>query len=138
MKMGLVCFLLFLFFALPTYTSRSSPSPHTDEDALLSFQHSLTLDLYNSLLGWSPHHSFCNWTGILCSSHHQCVVSLNLIGMSLQGPISPFLRNLSFLRVLSLRRNIFQGQIPSQLGRLFRLRILRLSKIELEGSIPQI
>ncbi|XP_057815506.2 putative leucine-rich repeat receptor-like serine/threonine-protein kinase At2g24130 isoform X2 [Cryptomeria japonica] len=56
--------------------------------------------------------------------------------MSLEGPISPFLGNLSFLRVLYLWNNSFEGQIPSQLGRLFRLRKLNLSKNKIEGFIP--
>ncbi|XP_057856072.2 putative leucine-rich repeat receptor-like serine/threonine-protein kinase At2g24130 [Cryptomeria japonica] len=136
MKMALVFLLLLFLSALPVYSSHSSPSYQSDEEALLAFKHSLSLDSQNSLFDWSPHHSFCNWTGILCSSRHQRVVSLNLMGMSLQGPISPFLGNLSFLRVLFLKNNSFHGQIPPQLGRLFRLRMLRLSVNHLSGSIP--
>ncbi|GLJ39668.1 hypothetical protein SUGI_0810960 [Cryptomeria japonica] len=56
--------------------------------------------------------------------------------MGLFGPISPFLGNLSFLRVLDLQNNSFQGHIPYQLGRLFRLKRLRLSGNQLSGSIP--
>ncbi|GLJ20785.1 hypothetical protein SUGI_0379000 [Cryptomeria japonica] len=133
MKTALVCFLL-LFFSATSHPS--SPSAHSDEEALMSFKSSLSLDPHNSLFDWSPHHSFCNWTGVICSSHHQRVVSLNLTGMSLLGPISPFIGNLSFLRVLDLRNNSFQGQIPPQLGGLYRLTILGLGRNELEGSIP--
>ncbi|GLJ56305.1 hypothetical protein SUGI_1215690 [Cryptomeria japonica] len=138
MALSLVCPLLLLFLsALPCYISLlHSPSYYSDQQALLSFKHSLSLHPNNSLSDWSPHHYLCNWTGVACSSRHQRVVSLNLTGMSLAGPISPFLGNLSFLRVLALRNNSFHGQIPSQLGNLFRLRVLRLSKNKLEGSIP--
>ncbi|GLJ20899.1 hypothetical protein SUGI_0381280 [Cryptomeria japonica] len=131
MKMGLVCFLLLLFSALPTYTSRSSPSPHTDEDALLSFKHSLTLDPYNSLVDWSPHHSFCNWTGILCSSRHQRVVSLNLTGVI---PISLF--NCTHLQNLSLLYNNLTGHIPWEIGKLSELQQLLLDENQLTGEIP--
>ena len=132
-----VCALLLLFLsALPSHTV-SLPSYYSDQQALLSFKHSLSPDsINNALHDWSSHHSLCNWTGVLCSSRHQRVVSLNLTGMSLLGPISPFLGNLSFLTVLALWRNSFYGQIPPQLGKLFRLRILRLSLNKLEGSIP--
>ncbi|XP_059075022.1 putative receptor-like protein kinase At3g47110 [Cryptomeria japonica] len=130
--MALACPLLLLFLsALPCYNSY-----YSDQQALLSFKHSLSLDSSNSLLDWSPNHSLCNWTGVACSSRHQRVVSLNLTGMSLAGTISPFLGNLSFLRVLALKNNSFHGQIPSQLGRLLRLRVLRLSRNKLQGSIP--
>ncbi|GLJ20570.1 hypothetical protein SUGI_0374320 [Cryptomeria japonica] len=132
MNMALACPLLLLFLsALPCYNSY-----YSDQQALLSFKHSLSLDSSNSLLDWSPNHSLCNWTGVACSSRHQRVVSLNLTGMSLAGTISPFLGNLSFLRVLALKNNSFHGQIPSQLGRLLRLRVLRLSRNKLQGSIP--
>ncbi|GLJ42333.1 hypothetical protein SUGI_0876620 [Cryptomeria japonica] len=131
MKMALVCFLLLVFSALPTHISS-----HSDEEALLSFKHSLISQSNNLLSDWSPHHSFCNWTGVVCSSRHQRVASLNLTGMSLLGTISPFLGNLSFLRILDFANNSLQGQIPPQLGRLFRLRILVLAQNKLEGSIP--
>ncbi|GLJ29870.1 hypothetical protein SUGI_0590440 [Cryptomeria japonica] len=112
----LLLLLLFLS-ALPasqmSLTSSPPPSYDSDLQALLAFKHSLSLDLYDSLLDWSPRHSFCNWTRIICSSRHQRVLSLNLTGMSLLGPISPFLGNLSFLRVLALRNNTFQGQNSS-------------------------
>ncbi|GLJ20787.1 hypothetical protein SUGI_0379030 [Cryptomeria japonica] len=106
MKTALICFLL-LFFS-----TTSHPSSHSDEEALMSFKSSLSLNLHNPLFDWSPHHSFYNWTGVIFFSLHQRVVSLNLTGMSLLGPISPFLGNLSFLRVLDLKNNSFQGQIP--------------------------
>ncbi|KAH9319479.1 hypothetical protein KI387_021248, partial [Taxus chinensis] len=126
--------VLFLSTALPACSF--SPSYHSDQHALLTFKNSLSLDPLNSLHDWSPHHNTCNWTGVICSSRRPRVVSLNLTGMALLAPISPFLGNLSFLRTLALWNNSFHGQIPPQLGRLFRLRILRLSKNELDGPIP--
>ena len=115
-----------LFFLLSLLlVSHSSPHNSTsDQEALLAFKSSLSLDPKNSLVDWSPNHSFFNWTGIVCSSRHQRVVSLDLSGKSLVGPISPFIGNLSFLRVLSLWNNHLGGVIPSQLGRIFCLRIV--------------
>ncbi|GLJ20771.1 hypothetical protein SUGI_0378470, partial [Cryptomeria japonica] len=136
MKMVIMLPLL-LFFSLSTLpTHIAKLSNYSDQQALIAFKDALLLDPFNSLLDWSPNHTLCNWTGVVCSSRRQRVVSLNLTGMGLAGPISPFLANLSFLRVLDLKHNSFQGHIPYQLGRLFRLRWLRFSYNNLSGSIP--
>nr|GEW55038.1 protein kinase-like domain-containing protein [Tanacetum cinerariifolium] len=45
--------------------------------------------------------------------------------------------NLSFLRVLSLFNNTFQGTIPNELGRLSRLRRLYIDINKLSGVIPE-
>ncbi|XP_059070162.1 putative leucine-rich repeat receptor-like serine/threonine-protein kinase At2g24130 isoform X2 [Cryptomeria japonica] len=86
MKMKMVCLLLLFLFAFPV--SHSSPSSHSDEDALLAFKTSLSLDSHNSLHDWSSNSSFCNWTGVVCSSRHQRVVSLNLTEYGMGGKIS--------------------------------------------------
>ncbi|GLJ39693.1 hypothetical protein SUGI_0811520 [Cryptomeria japonica] len=138
MKMKMMMMLPLLLFLslslLPPHMAESSN--HSDEAALMAFKAAISLDPYNSLLHWNTNHTFCNWPAITCSSLRQRVVSLNLTGMGLFGPISPFLGNLSFLRVLDLKNNSFQGHIPYQIGRLFRLRWLRLSLNNLSGSIP--
>ncbi|XP_057815504.2 LRR receptor-like serine/threonine-protein kinase EFR isoform X2 [Cryptomeria japonica] len=90
MALSLVCPLLLLFLsALPCYISLlHSPSYYSDQQALLSFKHSLSLNPNNSLSDWSPHHYLCNWTGVACSSRHQRVVSLNLTEYGLGGSVS--------------------------------------------------
>ncbi|XP_059068371.1 putative leucine-rich repeat receptor-like serine/threonine-protein kinase At2g24130 [Cryptomeria japonica] len=108
----------------------------SDGQALLAFRAGITVDLYNSLSDWNSTHPVCNWSGVKCSTRRQRVVELNLTGMSLQGSISPFLANISFLRVLDLNNNALSGNIPPELGNLARLRNLRLSKNRLEGSVP--
>ncbi|XP_059075041.1 LRR receptor-like serine/threonine-protein kinase EFR [Cryptomeria japonica] len=133
MKMMMLPLLLFLS-ALPAHMAKSSN--YSDQQALTGFKASLLLDPYNSLYDWSPNHTFCNWIGVACSSRRQRVVSLNLTGKGLLGPISPLLGNLSFLRVLDLSNNSLQDHIPHQIGKLFRLRRLLLSRNRLESSIP--
>ncbi|KAH9319088.1 hypothetical protein KI387_020857, partial [Taxus chinensis] len=136
MKMKMVSLLLLFVSLVSARISHSSPSYYSDQHALLAFKDSLSLSLHNSLQDWSAHHNTCNWTGVVCSSRRQRVVSLNLTGMGLVGPISPFIGNLSFLRLLALKNNSLHGQIPPQLQRLFHLRILRLSINRFEGPIP--
>ncbi|GLJ20683.1 hypothetical protein SUGI_0376800 [Cryptomeria japonica] len=111
-------------------------SNHSDEQALMAFKAAIYVDSYNSFLDWSTNHTFCERTGITCSSRRQHVVSLNLTGMGLLGPISPLQRNLYFFRVLDLSNNSLEGHIPYQIGRLFPLRRLLLSTNQLEGHIP--
>ncbi|GLJ21139.1 hypothetical protein SUGI_0386640 [Cryptomeria japonica] len=134
MMMLLPLLLFSCLSALPPHMA--NPSNYSDQQALMAFKVALSLDPFNSLIDWSPNHTFCNWTGITCSSRRQRVVSLNLTGMRLLGSISPSLGNLSFLRLLNLNNNSFQGHIPYQLGRLFRLTWLGLSDNNLEGPIP--
>lgn len=130
-------FLLMLCCAPPARTSHNSTL--SDQHALLAFKNSLALDSRDSLLNWTANYSLCSWRGVICSSGPKRaprVVSLNLTGMALVGPISPFLGNVSFLRVLDLRYNNFHGQIPYELGRRFCLRFLRLTYNRLSDSIP--
>ncbi|GLJ20728.1 hypothetical protein SUGI_0377580 [Cryptomeria japonica] len=127
---------LFLLAFTPVTAHTSHKASYSDQDALLAFKKAVLVDPYKSLINWTPNVTFCNWTGVACSSRRERVISLNLTGMALLGSISPYLGNLSFISTLSLKNNSFEGQIPPQLGRLFRLRILRLSRNDLEGSIP--
>ncbi|GLJ20676.1 hypothetical protein SUGI_0376690 [Cryptomeria japonica] len=134
--------LLLFFSALPALIAESSN--YSDRETLTGFKAALSFDPYNSLLDWSPGNIFCNWTGATCSPPPQRVVSLNLTGMGLLGPISPLLGNLSFLRVLDLYNKSFQGHIPYQFGRILesfgqlgRLGLLSISENILSGSIPE-
>lgn len=61
---------------------------------------------------------------------------MNISGMNIQAPVSPFLANISFLEVLDISNNNFHGPIPPELGGLVGLRELWLDSNELEGPIP--
>uniref|UniRef100_A0A452ZGB3 Receptor kinase-like protein Xa21 n=1 Tax=Aegilops tauschii subsp. strangulata TaxID=200361 RepID=A0A452ZGB3_AEGTS len=63
-------------------------------------------------------------------------MALRLQGIGLSGTISPFLGNLSRLRVLDLSNNKLEGQIPPSLGNCFALRRLNLSFNSLSSAIP--
>ncbi|XP_022747974.1 receptor kinase-like protein Xa21 [Durio zibethinus] len=52
------------------------------------------------------------------------------------GPISPYIGNLSFLRVLSLQNNSFIQELPQEIGRLHRLEELTLDRNFIVGEIP--
>ncbi|CAN1187536.1 Probable LRR receptor-like serine/threonine-protein kinase At3g47570 [Linum perenne] len=72
--------------------------------------------------------------GVACSAD----IPEERIDMSekLSGSISPYIGNLSFLKVLSLYENSFIREIPPEIGHLQRLQLLNLFNNSLEGKIP--
>eukprot|EP01018_Ginkgo_biloba_P001114 Gb_22823 [translate_table: standard] len=113
------------------------PNNASDQHALLSFKNSIVNAPYNTAFNnWHPNATFCNWKGVKCSPRRQRVVALNVSSMGLEGSLSPFLANITFLQSLDISNNSFHGSIPEELGALFRLKELLLSKNGLEGSIP--
>nr|ABG68038.1 receptor kinase 2 [Triticum aestivum] len=126
-----------------TSTSSSISTAH-DLPTLLSFKSLITKDPLGALSSWTINsssngstHGFCSWTGVKCSrTHPGHVMALRLQGIGLSGTISPFLGNLSRLRVLDLSNNKLEGQIPPSLGNCFALRRLNLSVNSLSGAIP--
>ncbi|XP_038708753.1 probable LRR receptor-like serine/threonine-protein kinase At3g47570 [Tripterygium wilfordii] len=110
----------------------------TDEEALVAFNSSITYNPTSTIMGsnWSRGTNFCDWVGVTCSKRRQRITALDFSNMGLEGTISPYVGNLSFLVSLILSNNSFHGHIPSELGRLRRLKTLRLPLNRLEGSIP--
>ncbi|XP_058181810.1 putative receptor-like protein kinase At3g47110 [Rhododendron vialii] len=108
----------------------------TDRSALLSFKELIDDDPLGSLSSWNNSLDLCKWNGVMCSRKHRRVVVLDLRGKSLSGILSPFLGNLSFLISIYLPGNRFQGKIPLELSRLFKLRHLNFSDNSLQGEIP--
>ncbi|XP_058109079.1 probable LRR receptor-like serine/threonine-protein kinase At3g47570 [Magnolia sinica] len=113
-------------------------SNETDRLALLHLKHLTTDDPLHSLSSWNHTLHFCHWQGVTCGGrrHPQRVTALNLTGQKLVGPISPFIGNLSFLRIIDLSNNSFNGPIPEEMGRLVRLRLLSLYNNTFNGENP--
>ncbi|PWA36683.1 protein kinase-like domain-containing protein [Artemisia annua] len=116
--------------------SASDGGNETDYHALLSFKSMITQDPYKVLTSWNHSFHFCDWSGISCGKRHKRVTALRLFSKGLEGLLSPHVGNLSFLRVLDLGNNSFQGTIPHELGHLFRLRGLYLYINKFSGVIP--
>ncbi|CAL5020726.1 unnamed protein product [Urochloa decumbens] len=70
--------------------------------------------------------------------HPKKVMTLNVNSFGLTGHISPYLGNLSFIRILDVGSNQLSGEIPPELGHLGRLQELNLSMNSLEGNIPSV
>ncbi|KAF8038446.1 hypothetical protein BT93_B1096 [Corymbia citriodora subsp. variegata] len=113
-------------------------SNFTDKDALLHFKLVIEVDPTDKIKGgnWTVEANFCEWIGVVCSNRRQRVVALDLSCMGLQGRLSPYLGNLSFLASLDIRNNSFYGMIPIEIGRLPCLKELVLQSNQFEGNIP--
>ncbi|XP_074326283.1 uncharacterized protein LOC141664267 [Apium graveolens] len=108
----------------------------TDRQALLSFKASIRNDPSEFLGSWNDSVHFCLWQGIICNHRHQRVMALHLSTQQLDGTLSPYIGNLSFLRAIYLDRNNLRGSIPPEIGKLFRLRYLHLGNNFLRGEFP--
>ncbi|KAL4598161.1 hypothetical protein ACB092_11G039900 [Castanea dentata] len=105
----------------------------TDHLALLKIKESITNDPHEVMSSWNDSIHFCNWHGV---TWHQRVTTLNLKWNNLGGSISPYIGNLTFLRFIYLQNSGFTGNIPQEVGRLFRQQHLNLTPNKLRGEIP--
>ncbi|XVF24094.1 hypothetical protein REPUB_Repub13aG0097700 [Reevesia pubescens] len=91
---------------------------------------------------WNNSVHFCQWHGVKCGRRRQRVTELDLQALKLMGSISPYIGNLSFLRVLELQNNSFvsdnemSGIVPSSLANLSNIRILDIGVNNFYGSLP--
>ncbi|XVF83972.1 hypothetical protein PTKIN_Ptkin16aG0537300 [Pterospermum kingtungense] len=108
----------------------------TDRQALLQFKAKISGDPLGVLRSWNDSAHFCQWHGVKCGRRHQRAIRLDLEALKLMGPISPYIGNLSFLRLLNLQNNSFIQEIPQEIGRLRRLEALALSSNLIGGEIP--
>ncbi|EOY26121.1 Leucine-rich repeat - like 10 [Theobroma cacao] len=106
-----------------------------DKAALLEFKRSI-YDPKSTLSNWENAVPVCNFTGVTCDNRHHRVSEIDLHRFGLVGKISPFISNLTGLRVLNLVENHFFGTIPPQLSSLRRLHTLFLDGNNLNGPVP--
>ncbi|KAJ6980243.1 hypothetical protein NC653_028152 [Populus alba x Populus x berolinensis] len=110
------------------------------------------------LTSWKPDTDCCSWEGVTChgvTTDH--VVGIKLSGHNLSGLVNstefldlPYLERLnlvncnigeipSFLQKVSrldLSNNLFEGEIPEEIGDLKLLEVLNMSRNNLKGEIP--
>ncbi|KAL8241388.1 hypothetical protein R6Q59_014743 [Mikania micrantha] len=128
----------FLIYALVIYLTPTfiSGGNETDHEALLKIKSLVTYDPYGALSSWNNSFHFCDWDHVYCGKQHRRVTYIELESNGVEGYLSPYVGNLSFLHMLSLGNNSFQGTIPQELGRLSRLRSLYLYRNKFSGVIP--
>ncbi|XP_059626361.1 probable inactive receptor kinase At5g58300 [Cornus florida] len=108
---------------------------NSDKQALLAFAAAVP---HGRKLNWNPATSTCtSWVGINCTSDGTRVLKLRLPAVGLTGPIpANSLGKLDALRVLSLRSNLLNGTLPSDIPSLPSLRYLFLQHNNFSGDIP--
>ncbi|KMT16323.1 hypothetical protein BVRB_3g054710 [Beta vulgaris subsp. vulgaris] len=121
--------------AITTLNSTENQGNETDRAALWAIKTQL-IDRRGVLSSWNHSIHHCNWEGITCGLTHNRVTVLDLHTKGLAGTISPFIGNLTFLRIIRLTNNSIYGHIPPEIGRLFRLESLYLFNNSLTGEIP--
>ncbi|XP_074319289.1 protein MALE DISCOVERER 1-like isoform X3 [Silene latifolia] len=103
--------------------------------ALLEFRERIEDDPFGAFGNWNPNHSDpCLWLGVQCLDGK--VDTLDLSGFSLQGTLSPALKNLRYMRSFVMSRNRLSGSIPKEIGELKFLELLDLSHNNLSGIVP--
>ncbi|XXG46726.1 hypothetical protein AAC387_Pa02g1500 [Persea americana] len=127
--------ILLVFLNLQALECASSLGNETDRVALLAIKDQITSDPLGALSSWNGTLHFCMWPGVACSTRHQRVVILDLSSLQLEGSLSPYIGNLSFLRSIRFANNSFHGEIPQEINRLFRLQYLSLSNNSFQGEI---
>ncbi|KAJ8451241.1 hypothetical protein Cgig2_014013 [Carnegiea gigantea] len=132
----LVVFFMIMMFILPVGTCVGIVSGanrnETKHHALLAIKSCLR-DPRGALSSWNHSVHRCYWEGIICGHRHRRVVVLDLSSRGLEGTIC---WNLSLLHFILLHNNTLEGQIPAEIGLLFRLYGLSLYHNLLAGEIP--
>lgn len=111
-----------------------SQIPQSQCSALMALYESTDGPNWASTTGWGTSVPPCSWVGVTCEGGG--VVELDLGDKGLAGSLPTDLGRLSDLQVLRLGNNGLTGAIPTQLGSLSELETLNLVWNQLSGPIP--
>lgn len=122
--------LVLLFSALPVFSDLNS-----DREALLDFAASI---FHTTKLNWNAEAPVCSsWIGITCNLNKSRVIAIHLPGSELAGSIpANSIGKLDALRVLSLRSNLLNGNLPSDVLSIPSLQFLYLQHNNFSGAFP--
>ena len=100
---------LFVLFLCSKSVVLSGARLHGNENdrlGLLAVKEGLKQNPSEALSSWNNSNHVCDWEGVTCGRKHpERVIALNLSNLDLQGSISPFTGNLSFLVKMDLMSN---------------------------------
>ncbi|WCJ34933.1 Leucine-rich repeat protein kinase family protein [Euphorbia peplus] len=124
-----------IFFGLVILLPLANANLDSDRRALLNFSATVP---HERFLNWNSSSSMCgSWVGVTCNPIKTRVIELRLPGVGFIGQIpANTLGKLDGLQVLSLRSNMLNGNIPSDITSLPSLQYLYLQHNNLSGTIP--
>ncbi|KAI4977667.1 hypothetical protein ZWY2020_014221 [Hordeum vulgare] len=131
-KLKVLKLFLLLFLASPTTAC-------TDEEKrnLLQFLAGLSRDGGLATSWRNNGTDCCKWEGISCNGDG-AVTGVSLESKGLEGPISPFLANLTSLLCVNLSHNSFSGGLPAELMFSRSIIVLDVSFSRLNGLLPEL
>ncbi|KAM0831417.1 hypothetical protein ACQ4PT_065551 [Festuca glaucescens] len=131
--------LLLLATAAHSTASDSSTSAASLEAAALLNLSAVLADPSGYLSAhWTPVTPLCSWPRLSCDAAGSRVISLDLSGLNLTGPIpAAALSSLSHLQSLNLSNNLFNSTFPEGLiSSLSSIRVLDLYNNNFTGPLP--
>ncbi|KAG8476198.1 hypothetical protein CXB51_033113 [Gossypium anomalum] len=120
-----------------TSSATSRSTNETETQVLLAIKARILIDPYEIFVSWNGSRHFCNWPGVTCGRRHRRVTALRLPSLNLVGDLSPYIANLTFLKVINVWNNSFRGPIPREVSRLYRLEELVLANNSFHGELPR-
>ncbi|XP_012829161.1 PREDICTED: probable LRR receptor-like serine/threonine-protein kinase At3g47570 [Erythranthe guttata] len=136
MAKSIIIVSFFIIYSLALYSPATCfRSNLTDFLSLLALR-SIDVDPNGALNSWNQMTSFCTWNGAACGRRYpNRVVAIKLDSQGLIGSLSSHKGNLSFLRVINLGNNMFNGRIPQVIGLLRGLEYIEFSNNSFMGTI---
>ena len=110
-------------------------SAETDREALVALYNATDGENWERNDNWLTDAPIGEWYGVTTDDNGR-VTSLNLFDMGLSGELPLELGSLFNLETLLLSRNGLSGEIPPELGSLANLYVLNLSENQLSGEVP--
>ena len=112
-------------------------SAETDREALVALYNATDGENWERNDNWLTDATIGEWYGVTTDDNGR-VTSLNLFGMGLSGELPRELGSLFNLETLLLSRNGLSGEIPPELGSLANLEDLSLGRNQLRGGRNQL
>ncbi|XP_062210465.1 leucine-rich repeat receptor-like serine/threonine-protein kinase BAM1 [Phragmites australis] len=130
---------VFLLLTIVTHSNAADSSSSSPEAAaLLNLSAALTDPSGYLSTHWTPDTPLCSWPRVSCDTADKRVLSLDLSGLNLSGPIpAAALASLPHLLSLNLSNNILNSNFPDEIiSSLKSLHVLDLYNNNLTGPLP--